>query len=207
MDGEADGKVADTSIARKRLEARVYKILKHELRRKILIRTGERPWSPTELAADIGEPLKRVCEQVAVLRDHEPKFLELVDERQGPKGGPPQRFYRAVVRLVVHAEDWALLPELTQAAQTITITEELHREWRESLASGVFYRDPDHALMRTALLLDRTGRQQVAELMIEAQAKLADVELESAERSRRTGENVERSITAFVSFPAAPSSE
>lgn len=195
------------TIARKQLDARVYKILKHELRRKILIRTGERPWSAPELADDMDEPLNRVWEHIAVLRDHEPRFLELVEQRKGPKGGPPQHFYRAVERLVVHAEEWALLPRLTQAAQTITITEELHREWLDSLACGAFYGDPDHALMRTALYLDQPGRQQVAEIMIEAQEKLAAVELESAERSRRSGENVERSITAFVSFPAASSGE
>lgn len=204
MDGGADGKMGEATVTRDRLEARVYKVLKHELRRKILIRTGERPWSPSELAQDIDKPLKRICEQIDVLRKHEPPFIELVEERRGSRGGSPLHFYRAVVRIVVGAEEWALLPRLTQAAQTITITEELHREWRDSLNCGAFYSDPDHTLMRTALRLDQAGRSRIAEIMIETQEKFGAVELESVERSQATGEELKRSITGLASFLAAP---
>jgi hypothetical protein len=183
MDGEADAQMVEALKIPTHLEASgLYKILKHELRRKILIRTSERPWSPSELAEATGEPLKRVCEHIDVLRNHKPTVLESVGERPGPKGGRPQHFYRAVDRIVVYAEEWARLPELMQAA---------------------FFGDPDHALMRTALHLDQAGRRKVSEIMIEAQERLSDVQLESAERSRVSGEQLQRSITGFVSFLAA----
>jgi len=179
-------------------------VLKHPLRRKILIRTGERPWCPKEIADSTGDPLKRVCEQIDVLRKHAPPFLELVEERPGPKGGSPQHFYRAVERVIVDAEEWAHLPRLIQAAQTITITEELHKEWLDSLNCGAFYSDPHHVLMRTALHLDQAGRERIAEMIWETQKRFPEVELESAARSRQTGERLKRTITGLISFTAAP---
>lgn len=199
----ADSKVVEPSSYQALLSARLYKVLKHPLRRKILIKTGERPWSPTEIAASTGEPVKRVSEHINVLRKHTPPFLELVAERPGPKGGI-EHFYRAVERLVIDAEEWAHLPRLIQAAQTITITEELHKEWNDSLSCGAFYSDPHHALMRTALHLDQAGRERIAEMIGEVQKRFSEVELESAARSRQTGERLERTITGLASFPAAP---
>ncbi len=182
----------------------VRRMLKHDLRHKILIRTGERPWCPAEIAEDTGEPLKRVCEQVRVLLAQAPPFLELVDERPGPRGGPPRHFYRALVRVNVDATDWNELTPHEQATQTVTITEQIHREWIESIESGAFYEDPDHCLMRIALTVDRTGMRRLDEILRGLEPIFAEVQRESAERRSETGDDAIRAVTCLASFRPAP---
>jgi len=181
-------------------DSAIEKMLRHPLRHKILIRTGERPWCPAEIAEATGEPLKRVCEQVNVLRNQAPPFLELVEERPGPHGGPLRHFYRSTLRVAIDAAQWESLTRLSQARQTATITEELHQEWIEAINCGTFYSDPHHALMRTALHLDENGRAKVAHMMQALQEELSEVELESAKRSRRSGERLKRTVTCLASF-------
>jgi hypothetical protein len=194
--------VASSAIAL-HSDAAIEKMLRHPLRHKILIRTGERPWCPAEIAEATGEPLKRVCEQVDVLRKHAPPFLELVEERPGRRGGPLRHFYRSTLRVAIDAAQWESLTRLTQARQTATITEVLHREWIDAINCGGFYSDPNHALMRTALHLDEKGREKVARLMQALQEELPEAELESAERSRQTGEPLQRTVTCLASFLSA----
>jgi hypothetical protein len=194
--------VASSAIAL-HSDAAIEKMLRHPLRHKILIRTGERPWCPAEIAEATGEPLKRVCEQVDVLRKHAPPFLELVEERPGRRGGPLRHFYRSTLRVAIDAARWETLSRLTQARQTATITEVLHREWIDAINCGSFYSDANHALMRTALHLDEKGRKKVARLMQALQEELPEAELESAERSRQTGERLQRTVTCLASFLSA----
>ncbi len=133
MKSPADGNPEVETLGAAGRDLLVYKMLKHPLRHKILIRAGERPWSPKEIADDIGEPLKRVCEQVEVLLRQSPPFLELVEERSGGKGGSPRHFYQALVRVNVTVQEWERLTPLEQAQQTATITEKLHKEWIDSI--------------------------------------------------------------------------
>lgn len=184
-------------------ESSVWRLLKHPLRHKILIRTGERPWCPSELAEDIGEPLKRVCEQIAVLVRHSPPCLELVEERPGPKGGTPRHFYRALVRVGLADNEWSELPSLERAQQTVTITEEVFREWIDAINAGTFYSDPEHCLARTAMTLDREGMRQVMVMFMEVQRQLPEVERQAAERRRNDGADGFRVITNLASFRAA----
>jgi hypothetical protein len=204
MSAQADGKASPETAQPALTESTTYKLLKHPLRHKILIRTGERPWCPAELAEDIGEPLKRVCEQIRVLVDHAPPCLELVGKRPGPHGGPPRRFYRALVRVNVNHEEWSRLTPLEQAQQTATITEELHKEWIDSINCGAFYSDIDHTLMRTAMTLDREGMARINAMLLEVQARFSEVEREAAERRDQKGSDAIRVITGLVSFRAAP---
>jgi hypothetical protein len=183
-------------------EDSVYRLMKHPLRHKILIRTGERPWCPTELAQDIGESLKRICEQVAVMVKHSPPCLELVEERPGPRGST-LHFYKALVRVTLLADDWLNLTPLDQGQQTVTITEQLFAEWSASINSGAFYGDPEHCLMRTAITVDRQGMKDISEMLIAVQARFAEVEREAAERRDCSGDKGIRVVTGLASFRAA----
>lgn len=186
------------------LEPSVYKMLQHPVRQGIIIRTGERPWSPSELARDLEKTIKQVCEQVNILLTADPPLLELVETRRTGKGGPPARFYRAMTRVTLGAADWERLSRLERGNQTAEITRQLHGEWLESIEAGTFYEDPEHALMRTAMNLDREGMGEIADLLIETQGRFADVEKRSAERSEQNGERPRRVITGLASFQAAP---
>jgi len=203
MSNEADGKTLGADLAGTHRESLVYSMLKHPLRHKILIRTGERPWSPSEIADDVGEPLKRVSEQIKVLLQQRPPFLELVEKRPGPRGGPPRHFYRALVRVNVTVREWERLTPHEQAQQTVTITEELHREWIDSIECGAFYTDPHHCLMRTAMTVDAEGMRVIDEMLREVQSRFAQVEREAAERRSAKGTEAIRVITGLASFRAA----
>lgn len=195
--------MAELRAATSYLGPTIYKALSNPLRHQIIMRTGERPWSPKEIAEDLdGVPLKRVCEQIEVLLGLEPPLLELVEERPGPRGSTIH-LYRAVVRARLNHEDWAQLSPAEQAAQTVTITEELHREWIASINAGLFHSDPNHVLMRTPLILDREGMRQIDAILVEAQDRFAEVERESADRRKLSCEEPVRVITGLVSFPAA----
>lgn len=186
-------------------EALIQAALRHPLRQKILIRTGERPWCPKEISDDTGEPLKRVCEQVGILLAYNPPFLDLVEERRGPRGGSPRHYYRALIRVNVDSTDWSKLTRHEQARQTATITEEIHREWIDSVNSGAFYEDPDHCLMRTAITVDRLGMQRIDKAMREMEQFFAEVQREAAERRCESGDDAIRLITLLASFrPASP---
>jgi len=203
MSTEADGKPVGADLTETHRGSLVYSMLKHPLRHKILIRTGERPWSPSEISDDVGEPLKRVSEQINVLLQQGPPFLELVEKRAGPRGGPPRHFYRALVRVNFTVREWERLTPHEQAQQTVTITEELHREWIDSIEAGAFYRDPHHCLMRTAMTLDPEGMRAIDEMLREVQGRFAEVEREAAERRSANGNEAIRVITGLTSFRAA----
>jgi hypothetical protein len=184
------------------LRLALYKALGNRLRHQIIMRTGERPWSPSEIAEDLDVPLKRVCEQVDYLLATEPPLLELVKECDGPRGSTVH-FYRAVIRARLNHLDWEQISPAEQAAQTATITEQLHEEWIASINAGRFHSDPNHVLMRTPLHLDREGMRRIDQILVEAQDQFAEVERESAERTEATGETPMRVITGLASFPAA----
>lgn len=194
--------MAEATAAASYLGPTLYKALANPLRHQIIMRTGERPWSPKEIADDLDVQLKRVCEQVDVLLNFDPPLLELVDERPGPRGSTVH-LYRAVIRAKLNHEDWAHLSPAEQMTQTVTITEELHREWIASINAGLFHADPNHVLMRTPMILDRKGMSRIDRILVEAQDLFAEVERESAERLAESGEKPTRVITALASFPAA----
>jgi hypothetical protein len=184
-------------------ESVLYRLIKHPLRHRILIRTGERPWCPTELAEDTREPLKRVCEQIDVLLKHSPPCLELVGEKPGPRGGTPRHFYRALVRVAVTADEWSNMTPLEQAQQTVTITEELFREWTDSINAGAFYGDPEHCLIRHAMTLDREAMREISEILDALRPRFAEIERQAAERRSETGEDAIRVLNCLALFRAA----
>jgi len=193
--------MAEAGAAASYLRPTLYKALSNPLRHQIIMRTGERPWSPKEISEDLEVPLKRVCEQVNVLLETEPPLLELVGETTGPRGSTIH-LYRALIRARLNHQGWAQLSPAEQMAQTVTITEQLHREWVDSVNAGIFHKDPNHVLMRTPMNLDRKGMRRIDELLVEVQDRFAEVERESAERCENTGEETTRVITALASFPA-----
>jgi hypothetical protein len=194
--------MAETTTTANYLGPTLYKALANPLRHQIIMRTGERPWSPKEIAEDLDVPLKRVCEQIEVLLSFDPPLLELVDERPGPRGSTIH-LYRAIIRARLNHEDWTHLSPAEQMAQTVTITDELHREWIASINAGLFHADPNHVLMRTPMILDRQGMCRIDQILVEAQDCFAEVERESAERLAESGEEPTRVITALASFPAS----
>lgn len=201
MEGGPDA-MAESTAAMRYVGPALYKALSNPLRHQIIMRTGERPWSPKEISDDLGVPLKRVCEQIDVLLGLDPPLLELVEERPGPRGSTVH-LYRALIRARLNHEDWANLSPAEQAAQTVTITEELHKEWIASINAGLFHADPDHVLLRTPLNLDREGMRRLNKMLEAVQDDFADVERESAERMAVSGEQAKRVITGLASFPAA----
>lgn len=183
------------------LETRVHKMLAHPLRHEIVMKTGERPWCPTEVAEATGEDIRRVTEQFEILTRE--ALIELVERRPGPKGGM-SHFYRAVTRFMLGPDEWDGLSDLVQARSTETILRVLHGDMRRSLDSGDFHTDPTHVLIRNPMWLDRVGRKQVHDILVDAYERIVDVEKESTERRQDSNEPARRVVAGLSAFLAAP---
>jgi len=182
------------------LAARYHKVLSNPLRHAIVMRTGARPCSPTELAEATGRPLKHVCRAIEILEQEE--FVELVRKEKGPKGGWIY-LYRAVSRFLVNAAEWAKLSEQQKAESTCRIVAELESDMDEALDAGTFWRD-DHCLFRDHRRYDRQGMKRCDEIIERAHRELVEEEEASIERCIESGEETTLAVHALMNFPAAP---
>lgn len=185
------------------LAVEVHKLLQHPLRHEILLRLGDGPATPGQLAKVTGKSERQVYDQINVLKSAKPALVELVEKRRGPRGGW-EHVYKAVERRLINAEEWEQLPAVVKATSETTITRMLHGEMIRALEDGCFYLDPDHVLIRFPMWLDREGIQEVDSIFRRALEEAADAERKSAERRHETGEAPIRVIAGLTSFVAAP---
>jgi DNA-binding transcriptional ArsR family regulator len=184
-------------------DARIHRMLSHPLRYAIVMKLGERPWSPSELAAVLDESVKRVSEQIEILVKEE--LVELLGKAAGPRGGIVRQ-YRAV-RYVIDAEEWAALPKFTQENASVTISRELFSEVASALRSGTFDSQESRALIRRPLWTDEEGMKEVEQILASADRKIAAVERRSLRRRSNSDRPAIRIITALLSFEAAQSDQ
>lgn len=88
------------------LDQSLVKALSHPLRQRVFTILSERVASPSELAAELDEPLGNVAYHVQVL--NKLGCLELV--RTTPVRGAVEHHYRSVKRPFFNDADWAKLP-------------------------------------------------------------------------------------------------
>jgi len=177
-------------------------LLKHPLRHAIVIKLGEGPASPRQLAERLGRTERQVSDQIKILREAEPPLVELLEVKTGPQGGQ-RHIYRAR-HVMLTAADWDQLPEPEQATSTATIVQTLQGEMVRSVKAGVFHAHPSHVLLREAMNLDDEGMSEVDAILCEARERVVEARRRSATRRAVTGESPKRVITGYLSFIAAP---
>jgi DNA-binding transcriptional ArsR family regulator len=135
--------------------AKILRVFSHPLRLQIIrALENDRIASPSEIAAELGEPLNDVTYHVKVLESSD--CVELMD-RRSDGGAPPKSYYRRTVAYWFDAGGWEDLPPELQATVSGEILSDIVSESHASLLSGRFDARPDRHLSRSSLILDPEG--------------------------------------------------
>ena len=178
------------------VDQRLVRAIGHPLRLRLLTIFNERVASPSDLAAELGEPIGNVSYHTRILARL--GCVELVRTKQ--VRGAVEHYYRAVVRPVFSDDDWAELPLSIRKSLAGAVLTEIADDMGASAAEGGFDRDEVH-LSRTPLTLDRQGWQELNELLQELGDKALEVQAESAARLHSDGaQESEAAVLALLLF-------
>jgi DNA-binding transcriptional ArsR family regulator len=173
--------VADTALV---------KALAHPLRVQIISSLEHRTASPSELAAELEQPLGNVSYHMRRLEK-----LGLIElEGEARRRGSIEHYYRLVARPSISDAGWAQTPSIVKEALTLATLEQIGREVTAAATGGGFERDDIH-VSRLPATLDDEGFRELAR---EASAFVEKVRaIEEASRERLAKDH-EGAIPAHV---------
>jgi hypothetical protein len=164
------------------VDQRIVRAIGHPLRLRLLTIFNERVASPSDLAAELGEPIGNVSYHTRILARL--GCVELVKTKQ--VRGAVEHYYRAVVRPVFSDEDWAELPKSIRKSLADAVLAEIADDISAAATEGGFDRDDVH-LARTPIVLDKKGWQDLNELLQDVAAKALEIQAQSASRLQADG--------------------
>jgi hypothetical protein len=178
------------------VDQRLVRAIGHPLRLRLLTIFNERVASPSDLAAELGEPIGNVSYHTRILARL--GCVELVKTKQ--VRGAVEHYYRAVVRPVFSDDDWAELPLSIRKSLAGAVLTEIADDMGSSAAEGGFDRDEVH-LSRTPLVLDRQGWQELNEALQEVVEQAIEIQAQSAARLHSDGTaDSEAAVLALLLF-------
>jgi hypothetical protein len=178
------------------VDQRLVRAIGHPLRLRLLTIFNERVASPSDLAAELGEPIGNVSYHTRILARL--GCVELVKTKQ--VRGAVEHYYRAVVRPVFSDEDWAELPLSIRKSLAGAVLTEIADDMSASASEGGFDRDEVH-LSRTILALDQRGWQELNEALQELTERALEIQTESAQRLHSDGaSDSEGAVLALMLF-------
>jgi DNA-binding transcriptional ArsR family regulator len=172
-------------------DPRIARAIAHPLRRELLRRFGEREASPSELAAELDQPVPVVSYHVRKLAQLE--LIELV--RTTPRRGATEHHYRATGETYFPGEALAELPDVVRNALVESWWRQLVTDVGASLAAGGWDR-PEAQALRSAIVLDEQGWRELS-AAIDALHQRA-LKLEAESKARLTGS--EPAATALMAL-------
>src|SRR5215216_2250760 len=164
------------------VDQRLVRAIGHPLRLRLLTIFNERVASPSDLAAELGEPIGNVSYHTRILARL--GCVELVKTKQ--VRGAVEHYYRAVVRPVFSDDDWAELPPSIRKSLAGAVLTEIADDMSAAAAEGGFDRDDVH-INRTPLTLDQQGWQDLNELLQELGEQALEIQAQSAARLQADG--------------------
>jgi DNA-binding transcriptional ArsR family regulator len=180
---------------------RLVRAIGHPLRLRLLTIFNERVASPSDLAAELGEPIGNVSYHTRILARL--GCVELVKTKQ--VRGAVEHYYRAVVRPVFSDEDWAQLPKSIRKSLADAALTEIGEDICAAASAGGFDREEVH-ISRTALTLDEQGWRDVNQLLQELSERAFAIQAESATRLQADGAgDSDSAVLAAMLFELAPS--
>lgn len=178
------------------VDQRLVRAIGHPLRLRLLTIFNERVASPSDLAAELGEPIGNVSYHTRILARL--GCVELVRTKQ--VRGAVEHYYRAVVRPVFSDDDWAELPLSIRKSLAGAVLTEIADDMGASATEGGFDRDEVH-LSRTTLTLDSRGWQELNELLQELGDQALEIQVQSAARLHSDGvQESEAAVLALMLF-------
>jgi DNA-binding transcriptional ArsR family regulator len=163
-------------------DQRVIKALSHPLRYRILEALNHRVASPSEIAAELGEPLGNVAYHTKILADN--GAIELV--RTAPVRGALEHFYRALIRPWFDDEMSARLPLSVRRA---LFGEVLQFIWGDVVAASEHdgFDNPTTHVTRTWLELDEEAYDELVDLLNSVVDRALELQAEAAPRLAKQG--------------------
>lgn len=178
------------------METTLAAIVAHPTRARAFSILAERTASPVEIAQVIGKDVGHVGYHVRKLLQLE--LIELVDER--PVRGAVEHFYRAIERPLVSEEEFAALSVQEREVFTRYIMQLLVADVARSMDQSLFAARPNHAILRTPMLVDEQGFQELSELHTELLERTLEVQARSAERMTGSAEDGIPTVSASMVF-------
>jgi DNA-binding transcriptional ArsR family regulator len=163
------------------MEATLAAIVAHPTRVRCFSILAERTASPVEIAGEIGKDVGHVGYHVRKLQ--EMNLIELVDER--PVRGAVEHFYRAIVRPFVVEGEFADQPVEQREIFTRHILQLHVTDVARAMDEHTFDERPNRWLIRTPLVVDEEGFDELSALHAEIYERTLDIQARSDER--RTG--------------------
>ncbi|HVV91419.1 MAG TPA: winged helix-turn-helix domain-containing protein [Solirubrobacterales bacterium] len=182
------------------MESTLAAIVAHPTRVRCFSILAERTASPVEIAQEIGKDVGHVGYHVRKLQ--EMNLIELVDER--PVRGAVEHFYRAIERPILHEKEFAKQSIEEREVFTRYILQLHVADVARAMDEHTFDARPNRWILRTPLLVDEEGFDELAALHAEIYERTLDIQARSDER--RTGTEDEgiptMSATMFFETPA-----
>ncbi len=189
--------------AAKRLEAEtnIHKAMSHPLRHEIFDIFSNRVASPNEIANELLVDLTDVSYHVRRLYKYD--CIELVDTRQ--VRGATEHFYKATRRPLLLAEDWEDLPAASKRILADDFMQRILDDYTVSREAGIVGEDKFFHIARTPTTVDLEGREEILSLYESLRLIVLDVEAESLQRMKDSGEEAIHmsSSTACFAMPAS----
>lgn len=160
------------------METTLAAIVAHPTRARAFTILTERTASPVEIAQEIGKDVGHVGYHVRKLQQL--NLIELVDER--PVRGAVEHFYRAIERPYVSEKEFA--SQTLEEREVFTRhTLQFHvADIARAMDSHTFDARPNRALLRTPMVVDEDGFQELAELHDEMYERTMEIHARSAAR-------------------------
>jgi DNA-binding transcriptional ArsR family regulator len=177
------------------METTLAAIVAHPTRARCFSILAERTASPVEIASEIGKDVGHVGYHVRKLQ--ELNLIELVDER--PVRGAVEHFYRAIERPVVLEEEFAE-QSIDQREVFTRYILQLHiADVARAMDEHTFDARPNRAVIRTPVLVDEDGFQELAELHVEMYERTLDIQARSdGRRAGSEDEGIPASSTTML---------
>lgn len=181
------------------IDERLLKAQSHPIRAHILNILGEGPSSPARMHRRMDNvSLNLVCHHIKVLRGV--GLIELVDVKH--HGGRKEHIYRATEqRQYFDLEEWLRIdPRLRQPLIT-TILSQISEDTGRAMMEGKLTELPDSHLSRSPIELDKTGWQEVVDILEGALDEVLEAHARSVERSQVSGEPLMTARVMMMQFP------
>ena len=171
-------------------------IVAHPTRARSFMILAERTASPVEIAKEIGKDVGHVGYHVRKLQQLD--LIELVDER--PVRGAVEHFYRAIERPVVLEEEFAQQSIEVREVFTRTILQLHVADIARAMDEHTLDARTNRAVIRTPMLVDEEGFDELAELHLEMYQRTLDIQAQSAERMTTSKEEGIPTISTTMFF-------
>jgi DNA-binding transcriptional ArsR family regulator len=184
------------------MESTLAAIVAHPTRARAFSILAERTASPVEIAQQIGKDVGHVGYHVRKLQQLD--LIELVDER--PVRGAVEHFYRAIERPVVLEEAFADQTLEEREVFTRHILQLHVTDMARAMDEHTFDARPNRAAIRTPMLVDQAGFDELAALHVEMYERSLDIQARSDERRTGSGEEGIPSVSTTMLFETPESS-